>query len=303
MSPGLPLIVVTLSNIGDAVMTTPVLETLAARYPASRIDLLADQRSSAIFAAAPWVGAIHHRDKRAGLAQQWRQLRELRRQRYALAVDLRTPIIGRVLNAERRLTKRGGELPDTHAVVEHFAVLEPLVGALAPPPCRVHLDAAAVAEAAALTQALPAGRWLAIAPGANWPGKRWRPAAFAALARRVASHFDALLVLGGPDDMAAAAALSDVPLPRLDLAGRTGLPLAAAVLARAAAFVGNDSGLGHLAAALDVPTLTVFGPGRPVRYRPWGPSARIVLAPGADLARLAPEAVADALLALLAESA
>lgn len=301
MSPGLPLIVVTLSNIGDAVMTTPVLETLAARYPGRRIDLLADRRSSALFAAAPWLGTIHHRDKRAGLAQQWRQLRELRGQRYALAVDLRTPVIGRLLNAERRLTKRGRELPDTHAVVEHFAVLEPLVGALTPPPCRVHLDTAAIAEAAALTRALPVGRWLAVAPGANWPGKRWSPAAFAALVTRVASHFDGLLVLGGPDDTAAAAALADVALPRLDLTGRTALPLAAAVLARAAAFVGNDSGLGHLAAALGVPTLTVFGPGRPVRYRPWGPRARIVLAPGADLARLEPEPVADALLALLEE--
>ncbi|MEQ8659270.1 MAG: glycosyltransferase family 9 protein, partial [Gammaproteobacteria bacterium] len=283
--------------------TTPVLETLAERYPGQRIDLVADRRSSALFAAAPWLGTVHHRDKRAGLRSQWQWLRALRNERYALAVDLRTPLIGRLVKAERRLLKQRREQPGMHAVAEHFAVLAPLVGDVAPPTCRLHLAPDAIAAAAHLTASLPRGRWLVLAPGANWPGKRWSPQGYAALATAVAPRFDALLVLGGADDAAAAAQLAQAPLPYLDLTGRTDLPLAAALLARAAAFVGNDSGLGHMAAALGVPTLTVFGPGRPARYRPWGPRARIVLAPAADLARLDAATVAAALIALVEESA
>ncbi|MEQ8493816.1 MAG: glycosyltransferase family 9 protein, partial [Gammaproteobacteria bacterium] len=267
-----------------------------------RIDLVADRRSSALFAAAPWLGRIHHRDKRAGAVEQWRWLRGLRRERYALAVDLRTPVIGRLLAADRCLVKRTREVPGMHAVAEHFAVLAPLLGAGTPPPCRLHLASTAVADAAGFTAELPPGRWLALAPGANWPGKRWSPAGFATLARAVAPRFDALLVLGAAEDAPAAAALHAVSLPCLDLTGRTDLPLACALLARAAAFVGNDSGLGHIAAALGVPTVTVFGPGRPERYRPWGPRARVVLAPDADLARLEPATVAAALVALIEET-
>ena len=70
-------------------------------------------------------------------------------------------------------------------------------------------------------------------------------------------------------------------------------------MAGARAFVGNDSGLGHIAAALSVSTVTVFGPGQPARYRPWGKRADIVLAPDADLDALEPQAVIDAVCALL----
>ena len=71
-------------------------------------------------------------------------------------------------------------------------------------------------------------------------------------------------------------------------------------IAGAAAFVGNDSGLGHIAAAVGVPTVTVFGPGEPDRYRPWGPHARIVMAPDLNLQKLDAVPVLDALRAALA---
>jgi ADP-heptose:LPS heptosyltransferase len=69
----------------------------------------------------------------------------------------------------------------------------------------------------------------------------------------------------------------------------------------ASAFLGNDSGLGHIAAAMGVPTVTVFGPGRPARYRPWGPRSEIVLAPNEDLSELQPALVAEVMTSHLAK--
>ena len=66
---------------------------------------------------------------------------------------------------------------------------------------------------------------------------------------------------------------------------------------------GYDSGLGHMAAALNIPTLTVFGPGRPHRYRPWGSRATIVIAPDEDLTKLGSAEVASALRSHLATDA
>jgi ADP-heptose:LPS heptosyltransferase len=66
----------------------------------------------------------------------------------------------------------------------------------------------------------------------------------------------------------------------LDLVGKLDLPEVAAVLARAAIFIGNDSGLMHLAAAAGAPTLGLFGPTPSDEYGPAGPKARAVLADG-----------------------
>ncbi|MGR8918653.1 MAG: glycosyltransferase family 9 protein [Gammaproteobacteria bacterium] len=292
------LLVVTLSNIGDLVMTTPVFETLAAHFPGLRIDVVADPRSSVLLAPAPYVGTIFHRHKRGGLRAQWQLLSRLRSRRYRAAVDLRTPVIPWLLRCDARATKRARHRRE-HAVEEHLAVLAELGIDAAAARCRLYVDAAAAADVDAALAVLPAGPWLAVAPGANWPGKRWPPARYAALVERLAPALAGVVLLGSAED-AGLRLETDVRWPpTVDLRGRTALPQAIAALARCRAFVGNDSGLGHAAAALDVPSVTVFGPGRPARYRPWGPRAEIVQAPDADLAALAPGAVAAALEALL----
>lgn len=75
----------------------------------------------------------------------------------------------------------------------------------------------------------------------------------------------------------AAPVLDAVPAERrIDLVGAADLPVLAACLERAALFVGNDSGLMHLAAASGVPTLGLFGPSPDDRYAPWGPRAAFV---------------------------
>lgn len=296
------LLVVTLSNIGDVVMTTPLIETLAAAYPHTLIDIFADARSAALLAAAPYTGEIFIYHKRAGWRARGTLLRALRQRRYRLVVDLRSPVLGYLLRADMRLRKPHPRIPGRHAVEEHFAALAPLFPTATPPPCRLYPSTDCTASAERLLAALPGTRWLALAPGANWPGKKWPRDNYRDLLALAAPHFDGAILLGSAQDADDVAALEPAPLPTLATAGRTDLGTAAALLARARAFVGNDSGLGHIAAAMGTPSLTVFGPGNPDRYRPWGAHARTVLAPHADLAALTPAAVWDALRALLADT-
>lgn len=296
------LLVVTLSNIGDLVLTTPVFEALAEAYPGRTIDVIGDARSSALLGAAPYVGEIYNYAKRASLAEHLAFFRRCRVRSYELVVDLRTVHLGWLLRARRRLRKRERRVPGRHAVLEHFSVLRPLLGAAAtPPPCRIHLDEPVRQRACELLSDLPGSRWLAVAPGANYAGKRWPREAFAELLRRAAREVDAVVLLGSAQDQGDAEHLASVGPPARNLAGRTTLLEAAALLARCRAFVGNDSGLGHMAAAVGVPTLTVFGPGEPPRYRPWGEAARIVCAADGRLEGLGADQVWPALQALLAE--
>ncbi len=293
------LLVVTLSNIGDVVLTTPVLEALANHFPNTSIDVFADARSAQLLAAAPYVGDIFLYNKRAGWSERWCLLRALRRRRYRLVVDLRSPVVAYLLRTEQRLCKASRRRPGLHAAEEHFATLAPLLAQRVPPPCRLHLTTADRESAAQLLAPLPGERWLALAPGANWPGKKWPRDHYRSLLALAAKSFDGAIIVGSHLDVDDARSIVSNDLPHVITAGITELRTAAAVLARAHAFVGNDSGLGHIAAAMGIPTLTPFGPGDPTRYRPWGPRARVVQAPQDNLALLTPQRVWFALQALL----
>ena len=87
-------------------------------------------------------------------------------------------------------------------------------------------------------------------------------------------------------------------LPHRNLAGKTDLLQAAAILEQAQLFVGSDSGLGHLAAASGTATLTVFGPGDPERYHPWHPQACWVQSENDEIDGITVSQVADTIKAL-----
>ena len=150
-------------------------------------------------------------------------------------------------------------------------------------------------------------RWIALGPTANWDGKIWPARRFVELARALQAVLPGagVALFGGPggDERARAApVLAGLPMA-VDLCGALSLSEAAACLARCALFVGNDSGLMHLAAAAGVPTLGLFGPSPADEYAPVGRCAGFVEADGpaglAPIAALPVERVLAAATALL----
>lgn len=287
------LLVITLSNIGDAVMTTPVLEALHQAYPSASIDLVADRRSAEIFRHCPYLGRVVYKEKRAGWRAALKLVRDLRRTRYDLIVDLRTDGLAYLLRGRRRLTKWHAQPQGPHAVQQHLGVIAAL-GERAIPATQVWLTPELKANAEQYLRELPGTRWLALGPGANWAPKIWPTLEFQHLIEQLQDRFDGVILLGGPSDVARCKTIdAHCPLPCIDLSGKTGLLEAAAILARATLFIGNDSGLGHLASGVGTPTLTLFGPGQPERYRPWGDNAHWLTNVEKDLNRLSAEDVAQ----------
>ena len=103
---------------------------------------------------------------------------------------------------------------------------------------------------------------LAIAPGARWPTKRWPAERFAAVAQELARERGAVVViLGGPDEAHLASALCDnLEVPAINVAGSLSLMHSAALLSRCRLLISNDSGLMHMATAVRVPVVAIFGP-------------------------------------------
>jgi heptosyltransferase-2 len=136
------------------------------------------------------------------------------------------------------------------------------------------------------------GPRIGINPSATFgPAKQWPPDRFAQLADRLCRAHDArILVFGGPGDGPLGEQIAGMmKCPCLDLTAKTTLGEAMALIEACDLFVTNDSGLMHVAAALQVPVIAIFGSTNPVTTGPHSPFARVVRAPMACSPCLKPE--------------
>ena len=295
------ILLITLSNIGDAVMTTPVLEALHKTWPLATIDIVTDARANQLFTHCPYGGRVVLKDKQAGWRGTLALVRQLRSTRYDLVVDLRTDGLTLLLRARHRQTRRGSRPSGYHAVERHFGVISRHIDTTRIPAALIRLSQAEHRFADEQLSGLPGQRWLALGPGARWQPKRWPVQHFRALVNQIQEKFDAVILLGDTAESAVCQDIEDsLRLPGINLAGKTDLLQAAAVLAQSQLFVGNDSGLGHIAAATGTPTVTVFGPGDPARYHPWHPQARWIQSNTGNIEDIAVDAVIAEILAVLA---
>lgn len=263
------------TRIGDAVLSSGVLAWMLARWPAARLTVAAGPAAAPLYAEVPRLDEVVVLDKRAG--GHWRRLWLKTVGRYWTAIaDTRRSAVTWLVPAGRRYVM-GNQRAGMHKVVQASA----MVGAKQPLAPRVWLGARHSQAAHGLIPG--GGPVLALAPTANWGGKQWPADRFVALAERLCARNGPLAdarvaVFAGPGErQAAEPVLRAVPAARrIDLAGTLDVLTAAACLGRADLFVGNDSGLMHLAAAMGVPTLGLFGPSREEHYGPWGARTRAV---------------------------
>lgn len=271
------ILFITSTRIGDAVLSSGLLAHLIGQHPGARITLACGPAPAPLFAGVPGLERLIVL-KKAPLGGHWLKLwGATLPTRWHTIVDLRRTALAWLVLAGRR-KRLAREAPGVHKVRQYARLL----GLEADPPApRIWTRAA---DEAAARQLIPEGLpVLALGPTANWPGKEWRAERFAALAERLTGPDGPLAgarlaVFAGPSERdRALPVLEAVPQARrIDLAGTIDLPTAHACLARATLYVGNDSGLMHLAAAAGAPTLGLFGPSRETFYAPWGKHAAAV---------------------------
>jgi ADP-heptose:LPS heptosyltransferase len=270
------ILFVTATRIGDAVLSTGLLSFLIGRHPDARVTIAAGPLAAPLFADAPCVERVVVVEKQVASLHWLKLYAAVAGRRWDLVVDLRGSALAWLLWAgERKVAAK--EDADTHRV-RHLGAL---FGLDPPPNPTVWLSAATLAKAAPLVP--PGSPVLAIGPAANWRGKQWRGERFAELARGLTAPggaFDGarVAVLAAAHERPQAAQLlAALPPGRVvDLVGKTDVLTAAAIVKSAEMFIGNDTGLMHIAAAVGTPTLGLFGPSPAARYAPWGRCTAIV---------------------------
>jgi ADP-heptose:LPS heptosyltransferase len=266
-----PILFITASRLGDAILSSGLVKFITDHTPDARFTIVGSALTAPLFSEVPGLEALIVMEKKSA-GRHWLDLwLRVRARRWGLVVDLRGSAISGLLKRSRRAVHKPAH-EASHKVVEAARLLKIED---APPAPFLFTNPDIEARAAELT----AGPRpiLAMAPGANWIGKTWPAERFALVAQRLLGPGGLLaggrlMVLGGPDDHTAAAPLMAAVSGsrRIDLVDREDLLVCYAALKRADLFIGNDSGLMHLAAAAGAPTLALFGPSDERLYAPWG---------------------------------
>jgi ADP-heptose:LPS heptosyltransferase len=269
------ILFITSTRIGDAVLSTGLLRHLHAVNPEALFTIACGPIPAALFAAVPNLEGVIVLEKKR-LAGHWLALWVRCLPKFwDLIVDLRRSPVTYLLFARRRRVldaKKGGHQ------VERLARVFGLDPAPAP---QLWIGSDEAEEAARLI--LSGEPVLGIGPTANWLPKTWPAKRFAALALRITEP-DGFLpgariaIFGDAAERSLAQPVIDsIPVERrIDLVGKIDLATVAACLARCGLYVGNDSGLMHIAAAVGTPTLGLFGPSPPQIYAPWGAHTAVV---------------------------
>jgi len=268
------ILFITLSNIGDAIMTTPVLQALHKLYPEAVIDIVGDQRSSEIFKYCPFRGRILHKQKQKFLRGGPSLLKDLWFKSYDIIVDIRTDGLAYLIPARKRYTKFNRKLnrkpTGSHVVQQHMSIISELFRG-DPPQCEIWLSEAENIFAKEMIGCYYGKKLLGLGVGAKAKKKIWPKENYLSLVDKVGKNFDAVVFLGDDRDKELSDFISSqTETLCIDLCGKTNILQAVAVQQCLVGFIGNDSGLGHMASSVGIPTITIFGAGKPDRYRPWG---------------------------------
>ncbi|HMI31253.1 MAG TPA: glycosyltransferase family 9 protein [Candidatus Limnocylindrales bacterium] len=300
------LLVVKLDHLGDVVTATPVFRSIREAFPGASIHALAGPWARDVLAGNPFIDRVltyeSRRFRRRGVSRVDRRhplrvMRDVAAERYTHVIDLRGDswtILLPFLSGARCRVDRGtvriaswfhrrrstngadGARSPLHEVESNLAIVGPLVGPPGQEPALVEVFVGGKEQAAVASRlraiGIPDGvSVVTIHPGASWKPRAWRPENFAEVARQLLARFPVrVCFVGSGDDLDIADRIHALlPDARAHFFFDSSLSETVALIERSALFIGNDSGIAHIAAACGTPVIALYGPQDPRRFRPW----------------------------------
>ncbi len=264
------ILIITLSNVGDVAVSTPVLVALKERYPRAQLQVLVGPKAKDVVASSAELDRVLINDKKISWKKKWELALELRRERFDLVIDLRNTAFPFITGARYRTSLiRWGEGRKSSMRERHFKRLR-FLGITDLPERSFDLITAAEKESATkILQASGIARgeaFICLAPGARDSKKRWSAESFGELGKRLSDKFKIkVLLLGSPDEKDILGVAQRASGGRLiPLLQQTSFREVIGIVSASRLFCGNDSGLLHIAHEMKVPSVGVFGPTNPV---------------------------------------
>ena len=291
------ILVIKLKQPGDVLVSSPVLTALKEAWPQARVSYLVPKGTEEMIADHPLLDRLYVVDRREG---SWSQalsfLRELRRARFDLVLELsggdRGAMYTRISGARERLGFSYGGRAFWHRfcftrmlpppslrmhMVEHNLEAVRALG-IEPRQPRLNFfwptEVQGRIEALLAAHSLSPGDFVVMHPGAGWRFKCWTPAGYARVMEALEREKHLKVVLTGStavhEQELVAAILKESRVSPINLLGRLTLKELGALIAQARFFFGVDSAPMHLAAAVGIPAVALFGPSGDFNWGPWG---------------------------------
>lgn len=286
--------------IGDAILTIPAIDSIRATYPEAHIAILAKPRVADIYRLFTGIDeVIIYENKYDNAVGVFRLAQLLKKMNFDLAILLQNAIEAAIMSLAAGIPRRAGYNSDgrglllTHRVqrnkeikkrhqTDYYLEMVKALGCVSVNK-EMHLETKISRNdvQSVWRKYLPdvQKEIIGIAPGATYgPAKRWLPERFAAVADKIAEAFNCqIILLGGKSDEATAKEVSLIAQAEMkNLAGKTNLKDAAYLISQCRLFISNDSGLMHIAGALNIPTIAIFGSTNPQTTSPAGNQSIII---------------------------
>ena len=281
------ILVFSFSFIGDAVLSTSVIQPLRKHFPDVHITFLVGPRAFDLFAAAPNIDATvvyDNRGEHAGWKGRLHLIKTLRLGRFDLVVNLRDSLTARCIGAQHWGMARGDS--NRHAVTRYLEVLQRHGVDTANAHPRLELTEAerTAARCFLVAAGLASERLLiGIHPGGNWEYKLWGGKNYADIASILVEKLNvAILLFAGPNERELQTQVAEMMDAPPILVQTDNLRHLAALISMCDVYIGNDTGPMHIAAAVDTPVVALFGSTNPIRSGPYG-EIHTVVQSGIDL--------------------
>lgn len=276
------ILVITLSNIGDVILTTPVIQVLRENFPQAYLTVLVGPRAYGVLEEDGRIDRRIVYDKSISWTDKVALLKTLRSERYDLVIDLRQTMFGPFLGARycssmfTRAPKNITHMKDRHLWKLNFLGLN-----ITEKQPRVEFGSLRQQKVEGLLN-----KWqidekclIAMSPGARNMTKRWKKEGFVrlcALLKEEYSRVNIIIVGDEQDKGIAEEIIRAVDMVIVNACGQTTLGDLAYLLGRCRLLIANDSAPMHLAWAVRTPVVAVFGPTDYRKYAPCGPYDRII---------------------------
>lgn len=274
------ILIFSFTFIGDAVLSTAVIQPLRRRFPDAHITFLVGPRAAPLFTTEPQISAVHIYDNRgehAGWKGRLHLIKTLRREKFDIVVNLRDSLVARFIGAEHwGMGCSGG---NRHAVTRYLEVLErqDVDTTDAHPHLQLTEKEQAEARRFLVGETSQSRFCIGMHPGGNWIYKLWDAQKYAQLATTLSEKLGATIILfAGPDERELQAQVANLIEPSPLLIKTGNLRHLAAFIAACDVYIGNDTGPMHIAAAVDTPVVALFGSTNHHRSGPYGEKHTVV---------------------------
>jgi len=273
------ILFITLSNIGDVVLTLPVLDSIIDKNRNAQITVLVGPRPKEIFENNPLIHEVIVFDKRAGIKEQLALFKRLNMERFDQVIDLRNSYFGLFLQAKEKtnpfriIPKRIQHMKDRHLFKAGLS--ESLI--------KNFFTSSLLTENKILSllkkhSVKENDNFIIISAGARSTTKTWPRPNYQEFINRFIEEFKIKVVLAGdPQDKNICQELFlNSKYPVVNLCGQTNIFELASLIKKSKLVIGNDSAVLHIASYLDIPTVAIFGPTDDKRYGPWSSRNAVV---------------------------